>query len=190
MSKIHFSKTIRLFSTYRKRGMQSANEDQRNLSLEATKRLEQLSYLLERLYKLEQRMRIQIQKDIPTMVVAKTLNGDFFKRQESIGKQIEIYTEAFYYLAFRLRVIIKLLPNLKSFEATGVLIVRNKLIEHSQGQDSLITDSSFGHIGSNGPQVKPARSSKSVGRFMDKGLYANAEELINNLNDKLLPLVK
>jgi hypothetical protein len=170
--------------------MQSATEQQRNLSLEATKRLEQLSYLLERLYKLEQRMRVQIQRDFPTMVTAKILSNKFFKKQEIVGKQIEIYTEAFYYLAFRLRAIIKLLPNLKSFEAMGILIVRNKLIEHSQGQDSLITDSSFGHIGSNGPQVKPARSHGTIGKFMDKGLYANAEELINNLNNKLTPLIK
>jgi hypothetical protein len=95
---------------------------------------------------------------------------------------LEMYTEAFYYLAWRLRQVIRTLPGLKSFDALGIRLARNHLIEHPEkhGQDVLWA---FTISDTEGPIL--LRASTSDDRKWDKGLWPNVMELTQRLREAL-----
>lgn len=184
MTIFDFSKTIRLLEIYKEANKGEFTPLQRNLYFEAVKRLKQLEFLTQKIMAVESKLREQLDADLPQMIGRKVLPKGFFEKQNQFETENEIYTESFYYFAFRLRSIIKRLPGLKSFESKGIRDVRNHLIEHSDSPASELTNLGFGH-GPNGPIVKPGRVMGQTDKFLDKGLYKNLEELLNNLNKKL-----
>lgn len=103
------------------------------------------------------------------------------KRFSEITDELELSAECFYWIAGRTRTIIKKLPGLSSFEATGVRNVRNKLIEHPEKGDSGVVFGGFGWGGPNGPVVKAIRLEQQINIFPDKGLYLNAQEFFKNV---------
>lgn len=103
--------------------------------------------------------------------------------------EIRLFTEAFYYFASRLRTILRNkeepCPLLKGFECAGVRDVRNKLLEHPEGQDSRVFGWSWTIGTAEGPILKVDRENHQVNVFPDRGLYVNAEELKENLEREL-----
>ena len=100
--------------------------------------------------------------------------------------EMETLVEGFYYLAWRLRNVIKNLPHLRRFECVGVRNVRNKLIEHPDRPDSGVL---YGYMSSGNTQIGPIFQSIRLPmdniRWQDAGLWFNAREFEQNLNEKI-----
>lgn len=99
-----------------------------------------------------------------------------------LTESLEMYTEAFYLIAWRLRCVIRLLPGLKKFESKGVNLVRNHLIEHPESSNQKVL---WGFMISedNGPVL--ARAVPISEEMLDKGLWSNANELTNQIRSIL-----
>jgi hypothetical protein len=93
-------------------------------------------------------------------------------------EMLELFTECFYFIAWRLREILRLLPGLTKFDAPGVRAVRNQLIEHPdpEAQSHL---PAFQIDDKVGPMLKPFLREGS--QPIDRGLWVNAEEFRTNL---------
>lgn len=98
--------------------------------------------------------------------------------------ELQLYTECFYFVAHRLRKIIEYYPGLKEFEPTGVINVRNNLIEHPHGKNG-ITMPSFGVNEAKGPTIKPGKRTNEENKTIDEGLHRNAAEFRNLLENVL-----
>jgi hypothetical protein len=158
----------------------SLNGPRRELAVELSERLEQLSFILPRVRELE--------SEIPALQHEPVAGELYVESADERRAHVElrVLTESFYYFAARVRSIARNtdhpLPGLGSFECRGVRDVRNQLLEHPEGGASGILMVSFGRGGSQGPVIKPLRP---VGRehvFPDGGLFANASEFSNALN--------
>jgi hypothetical protein len=180
----------------------------RELGVEAHERLQQLDFILDRVRDLEQTsknalerpqahlkahiQRLKEQKidfeSVPAPENSK-ITREEFEAHNRAEFEMKLLTESFYYLAGRLRTIIKHksapLPGLQSFETAGVRNVRNKLLEHAESKDSQVLIQSFGHGGECGPVIKAMRYSDQKDVFPDRGLYINAQELKDNLEAKI-----
>jgi hypothetical protein len=103
--------------------------------------------------------------------------------------EIEAWTESFYYLAGTMRTVLphssKPLPGLHSFECEGARNVRNHLLEHAEGKSSRVLMQSFGYGGEAAPTIKVEREEGQENIFPDAGLWANAEEIRENLEVRL-----
>lgn len=155
------------------------NNDRRHLALELSERIVELNFALTRVRELEN----QISE-------LSRLREENNPSEESADErrartELKVLTEAFYYCAARARSIARNskapLPGLASFECIGVRNVRNKLLEHPEGNDSQVFVVSFGRGGAGGPTIKPIRQVGQEGVFPDAGLYPNAEEFKANL---------
>jgi hypothetical protein len=108
-----------------------------------------------------------------------------FQEMQRLEFEIQLFTECFYYLAGRLRTILRNraepFPGLTSFECEGVRNVRNWLLEHSEREHSRVTIRSLGWGGPQGPVLKSIREQGQEQVFPDKGLYCNAAEIKANL---------
>lgn len=97
--------------------------------------------------------------------------------------ELQLFTECFYYVAFRLRTIIRNrkspFSGLSNFECQSVRDIRVKLLEHSHEYG--LTARSFGLSSISGPIIKPAYQHKASRQIEDRGLYPNAEEFKTNL---------
>lgn len=92
--------------------------------------------------------------------------------------ELEDKLESFYYGAHRALKLFQKLPGMRNVKAKGVLLVRNKLIEHADYS----TRYSFG-FGTGGPRVRPHGK---VGRdVLDQGLEANALEFVQAIRKAL-----
>lgn len=180
----------------------------RELGCEVRERLQQLDYIVEKVRALEELERRAFSRHLQALkdhVANLKSQGIAFEsvpappetqitREEAQTAQrasfeMKLLTESFYYLAGRVRTIIKNpgkpLPGLGSFECEGVRNVRNKLLEHAEGKDSRVSIQSFGSGGPNGPVLKALRYAGQEEVFPDRGLYANAEEFRENLENVL-----
>jgi hypothetical protein len=168
-----------------------------DLWTEANKRLEQLQWLYDhisrkhsRLMELnwrENRRMERLRKDFK--LTSGSITGPQSPDSRKISRlmfEIEMLTESFYYLAGRMRTLLRQgpLPGLKSFECKGVRNVRNKLLEHPE-KESQVFLQSFGVGGEEGPTLKVERPKGQETIFPDAGLWANAAEFKDNL-EKLL----
>ena len=95
--------------------------------------------------------------------------------------------EYFYYSAHRIQDIISEskedLPGLIRFTAKGVTLVRNNLVEHPARKDGVIV---FSHsVGPSGPKLRSIRWSLDEPGTQDQGLWKNAAEFENLLNEAL-----
>jgi hypothetical protein len=111
------------------------------------------------------------------------------KARANNSDEFELYTECFYWIAFRARNLIRLLPELEKFEAKGVRNTRNQLLEHSEGKNSGVIYGGFGWGAPQGPVLKALRLEQLVGIFPDAGLYANAQEYFEELNERINKLI-
>lgn len=190
--------TIALFERYLVLARQKRpTEIHAMLGSEAFERLEQMQFLLSRVTAIQRHVLgggplsvsgFLLQIERPSMSADSTDTGvaicaAFF--------HVRLYTESFYYLAFRFCQILTTrnqptgsypLPLLHKFEAVGIREVRNHLLEHPEGRTSqrFSQDHSLG--GTNGPQLK-LDSTTSAHR--DNGLFANAAEFKQRLHAAL-----
>ncbi len=111
--------------------------------------------------------------------------SDEYKKMTNEFDELQMYTEAFYFFAWRARKSLINLPNLKNFDPTGINRVRNNLIEHPEQVG--FYQQAFGFGGPNGPVLKNARPEGFEHVYEDKGLYLNAAEFLEKL-EKLIAL--
>jgi len=175
-----FLLAITLFQKYHEKNQLKLTQFQNDFATESLRKLKQLQFLITKVRKVENKLRNHVNLSFQTQLPGK-IEWEQFSKQEKLCTEIEAYTECIYYLAFRTRCIFRTLPGLESFEATAIRDVRNHLLEHSEHKDSLVTSVSFGHIGPHGPTVKPARPSHQSGIHIDRGLYKNLHEFLDNL---------
>jgi hypothetical protein len=107
--------------------------------------------------------------------------------EDAIVLEMRVLTEAFYYKAFRVRSVIRMLPSpaLRGFECQAVRDVRNHLLEHPEGRASGAITGGFGFGGSVGPAVKHGRPMRIPAVFADSGLYTNADQYRHTLEGAL-----
>jgi hypothetical protein len=200
-----FEGTIQLFDEYyRAMDKSAAVGFNKDLGCEVRERLQQLDYIIKRVQHLEHtaeksmsRSKSAFLKHVedlksrgvpfesaPAPQEMKVTQEEFEQHQAAFF-EMKLLTETFYYLAGRVRTILKNkqapLPNLTSFECEGVRNVRNKLLEHAEGADSQVSIQSFGWGATHGPVLKAIRYGGQEQIFPDRGLYRNAEELRGNL---------
>lgn len=180
----------------------------KNLIVEAEDKLSQLNWLISKIKRIEKKSLSFFEKSTkplhdhlekckrenldPTKIPfdnSNTPTQNELERELKRSFKSQMFSEAFYYFAWRLLVILKNLDGLKNIECEGILIVRNKLIEHSERKDSKITIRSFASGGSNGPVIKGVRYSHQKDTYKDKGLYINAKELRVKLEKALKNLL-
>jgi hypothetical protein len=179
----------------------SFNLKNRELCVEAKKRIMQLDYsysiikklddeLIENNKILSNRLKDWYAKNNPEnnsdKIPPKNIWGTVKEGKESHNNVfiIELHAEHFYYIAFRLRNIIRYLPGLgKKFESVGIRNVRNLIIEHPEKSEILGNGFSCGSI-EIGPTLK-CFTQKSKDTFHDKGLYPNAKEFKTNFENML-----
>lgn len=141
---------------------------------EVSRRLKQLDWLLIEI----QRRQLDVGGGVLTLSDPRTWE---------LTDEMFLFTEAFYYFAWRTREAIRALPFLKSFNPIGVLKVRNKLIQHPDEKDGFFSmgmqsDDDRGPILDSGAD--------SARAWHDPGLYANAEEFRDKLFRVLTPFFK
>lgn len=165
-----------------------------DLATEARRRLQQLEFLYNKIQNKHdrymelnwrERRRIEsIRKRLGISSGSITIaRSDESVEMENLIFEIETLTEAFYYLASRLRTLLRKgpFPRFHSFECEGARNVRNHLLEHPEGGNSRIFAQSFGVGGEQGPTLKIERDAGQEHLFPDAGLWANAQEIKTNL---------
>lgn len=200
-----FKNVIALFDDYYRRldAMNSPGFN-RDLGCEVRERLHQLDYIVDRVRALELITKEAFSRYETAFVAhiedikrcgtayesvpvpeSMQITKEEFEKHETASFEMKLLTEAFYYLACRIRTILRNskapLPGLTMFECEGVRNVRNKLLEHAEGKDSQISSQSFGWGAARGPVLKSIRYSGQEHIFPDQGLYTNAEEFRKNL---------
>jgi hypothetical protein len=166
--------------------------------IEARKRLTQLIWVLRRVTDLHQEASDLFTETFPWEMAdrerhkiwqEKRDRGDFdaaTRKQMEVSDEIELLAEMFYYAAFRAQSIFsKRLPGLSGFDATGVRIVRNHLIEHPEGRSSGVVANGFGYGMPRGPVLKAVRDSEQSAIHPDAGLFNNAAEFAEILVRKI-----
>lgn len=192
-----FESVIEKFNKYvEKKEQETPINFNLHLAMEVQKRLEQLDYLYKKVMKRHLKcMRlvwIEQRNLEPVMQLARETGASVrYKRSDEkieINKlmfEIELLTESFYYMAFRMRQLLKHnskpLPELHKFECVGVRNVRNKLIEHPEEKGSGVILQSFGVGGEQGPTLKVERPAGQENIFPDAGLKANSTEIRDEL---------
>jgi hypothetical protein len=143
------------------------------LATEALGRLERLDWLL-----------IEIQRSEVEMAAINASLQDTSARRWLLLTEMHTLSEAFYYIAFRTRQLLRSLPDFKDWDAAGVTFGRNLLIEHPSA--ALQVDASGSMHSSGAGMIFGIRV---AGEKKDKGLHANAEEFRDKLLPKLHPYV-
>lgn len=121
----------------------------RLLGGEALTRLEQMQFLLRRVATIQQRVIAEGPIPINDLLLPLEPRPSFSNttddghNYQQIFFHVRLYTETFYYVAFRFWAILTkqkkntdqyALPHLKAFRSDGVVCVRNQLLEHPDGK--------------------------------------------------------
>lgn len=175
---INFQQCAKLLTTFRERNKLPYKTTDIDPINEAISKLKLLHIIIKQLRYDEEKERQRTQRNLPILLTSKILPEKYFV--SIYTQRTEIYTYSFYYLAFRVYDILRTVTKL-GISAPGIVIVRNHLMEHPEGKNSRILSYGFGHIGPNGPVVKPGRNQDEKPIHMDKGLYFNAKEFETNL---------
>jgi hypothetical protein len=176
---------VELFKQYREKIKKEQQDTYPGRWLqEILKRLKQMSFSCNKVIEYENKILELVRtKDFDL----KTCKNEYDSRMF----EAEFYVESFYFMAFRVREILKkkdkqryLFPQLKGFESEGVRNVRNHLIEHPEKHGGVLSQG-FGIGDDDGPRLKPGFGQNDRPESMDKGMGANASEFKHNL-EKLL----
>lgn len=152
---------------------------------EADKRLNQVHYWLRRFSELEsEHDRVDAEMAVLRGKDSAGYN-DRATRLHEIGYELEAHGEAFYYFAWRLCGVLRRVNGFGGFEAAGVREVRNALIEHPEKRRGVL-NCSFVFDCSEGLILKPWGGGSD--RVHDRGLYANAKDLAEELSVRLANL--
>lgn len=192
--------TIALFDRYYLLARQKRSAQIHSmLGIEARRRLEQLKFLLSRITTIQHHVLGGSSLSVSDFLLpiesspSSQDSSDTGRAISSAFFHVLLYTETFYYLAFRFQQILTTrnqptgnypLPLLHGFEAVGVRDVRNHLLEHPEGRgsQSFSQDHSLG--GTNGPQLK-LDSGSTTSTHPDAGLFVNAAEFKRHLQKAL-----
>lgn len=167
------------------------------LGIEAVERLGQMQFLLSRVTAIQHHVLAGNPLSVSFLLLpieSPSTSTDSTDTGIAISEaffHVRLYTESFYYLAFRFRQILTTptqpaggypLPLLHTFEAVGIRNVRNHLLEHPEGRISqkFSQDHSLG--GTNGPQLK---LDSTLSEHTDSGLFVNAAEFKQRLHTAL-----
>lgn len=155
---------------------------------EAAVRIPQLLYLLTRFQDIERERRWRDQD--MAKAVAEDPSGHVERASDlhQASAVLELYGEAFYFFAWRIRDVLRQIEGFGRFDPVGVRDVRNWLIEHpEQGKAgkpqrgvmarTFIFDLPQGLI------LKPYGG--GAGRVYDRGLFPNAGEFVSDLLPRL-----
>jgi hypothetical protein len=100
---------------------------------------------------------------------------------ESCSFAARLHTESFAYIAARLRKILTGrdlgLPHLQKFESRTIRDIRNHLLEHPEGAQSRIFNSSWMSSPATGVHLKALRKTGAPHAVEDPGLFVSAAEL-------------
>lgn len=161
---------------YHQRRAKSPHSD---LIAEADHRLEQMDWIVQRLFR-AQRAQHNLHRRGPTPPVNTKSHARWAGRLRNYTTEILLLCDAFYYVAFRFTKAMQQCDGFKKFVPRGVCAVRNDLLEHPK---MLNPNWVFGHTVPLGPQVKPFGDRRGVPP--DRGVYANAQELLDELMQRL-----
>lgn len=157
-----FSEARSLFATYwHRRQVANSSNDDDDFFAEAEKRLDQLDTIVRRIVLLERehdRIDRRIEKERSPLRQRAGMPR-YNLTTTSIDIEVELLIEAFYYFAWRFVHIIRRVA-FKTFNPKGVRDVRNHLVQH------------------------PDKPNHSV-EIHDRGLFVNAQELIDQLVHRL-----
>lgn len=188
---IDFSNLIKLYSKlHSKKFDNKPRTQERELSDEGLKRINQLQRVVKQISVLHKELKIAEIHFFPQL--SQEIKHSDQKSAKSLTElidEIEFLTEATYYIAFRLRKIIRSFPELTRFEVKGVTIVRNQILEHPEQPNAGVYLHSFGIMDIEGPILKAIRIGESRFGPEDSGLYVNLLELINNLEKQLISVL-
>jgi len=180
-----FDSTIKLYKAYRSKMIKETPEGYDSaLSYEVLHRLRQLSFVYETVRGYNQKVTNPISA-INDHITNKKL------RDEGM-----VFAETFYFFAWRIIQIakgnrkIKPLPGLQGLEkkAKGIVLVRNNLIVHPEAKK--IFNISYGWSNEEGPRLKIARPGGQTFEISDRGLWINAQEFKDGLEELLQNVIK
>jgi hypothetical protein len=101
----------------------------------------------------------------------------------------KLHAEAFVYFAARLRKILRgrdlALPQLQKFESSTIRDIRNHLLEHPEGAQSRIFNSSWMSSPATGVHLKALRKADVPDAVEDPGLFISASQLRDALTRTL-----
>lgn len=201
-----FERVIELFDEYYRLADAMGIGLNRPAGVEVRRRLQQLDWLLSQVRTREEEAKAildragdAIQRHLAELRAAglgwedspagtSLIDRDSARRSSVLGFEIELLTESFYYLAERVRTIMKLdkpalLPEIGDPGFLGVSRVRNKILEHYLPDGRLVAVG-FGHGGAQGP-VLQAVEQAGIEQESDAGLYANATEFAGVLERRI-----
>lgn len=166
---------------------------------EVRTRVEQLDYLYETIQRLNyetlinnqnfelERTEWEIKNDVKNNPdtpfpneLTELMNKCFDSMSDSFF--IQLHFEQFYYVAGRIRNVVRHLPGIeKKFEAEGIRNIRNNIIEHPEKVD--FSSNGFTYGISKGPTINTIGDNNII--YKDKGFFENAEEFKTNLESVL-----
>lgn len=183
---VNFENTRRRFEKHRRALLnQDALSFNAGLVEEAGARLKQLDIVLSKIQVIDQERVRYVTRENTAATDGKFLRSNVF--------EVRMFTEAFYYFAWRLRRILRhkdTCPFLSSFECPGVRNVRNLLIEHPEGENSRAFTWSWTVGGPDGPALKVDREPDEQSAPPDLCLNVNVQELRDNLDAQLEAALK
>ena len=172
-----FDSTTKLFKDYQSKMIREKVKGyDSNLSNEVHLRLWQLTFICEKIRYYEEN-------------VIKCPRTNLREHRRFIDEGM-VFAEAFYFFAWRIIWIAsktKLLPGLEGLKekAKGVTLVRNSLIEHPETTKEKLFMVSYAWGGKEGPTLKIARSAGQTFEIRDCGLWINAQEFKDGLEELL-----
>lgn len=174
-----FDSTIKLYEAYRSKMLEETPKEYDSaLSYELLHRLRQLSFIYEKVRSYNQKITNPISA---TNVRITNTEG-------------AVFAETFYYFAWRIMTFTdhktNPLPGLRGLKkrVKGILLVRNCLIEHPEGKK--IFNISYSWSDAEGPRLKIARPAGQSFEISDRGLWINAQEFKDGLEELLQEAIK
>jgi hypothetical protein len=101
-------------------------------------------------------------------------------RRADLAFEVELFADAFYWIAWRLREIIRRLPGMHKFDPEGIRSVRNHIVEHPERHLKLTPARDLALSRTEGVMLRPS-TFREHDASLDQGLVANAAELRDRL---------
>jgi hypothetical protein len=180
-------------------------EELTNLLDEAHSRLAQLDYLLnavmtrvvERFQLSERPIKLQrlltdfakaMGQEPPAPIHYKLAwTDDDLARRNDLAFEAELFTETFYWTAWRLRNVLRLLPELKNFDVVSTRNARNHLVEHPEQNLRVTPTRDLRFSRNEGVTLLRGPSAKGAGEDgVDAGLASNAAEFRDKMASALV----